>query len=279
MAAIHVDTTPLITRPLQGVDDLSRMRNEADLLEIPKVSNAQYLVGFASSPRCVERALRLRYAIFNEELGEGLAGSISTGLDRDEFDDEMTHLVLIDRSTELVIGTYRLQTVTRGLQRAGIYCAREYDLSPLQSYFPDLVECGRACITREHRNYATILMLWKGLAAYMNLHQKRWLFGCCSLTTQDTDEGWRAMKTLRELDVFYEGILLAPRPAFSCGDPAREFDADLGEGAGIPKLFSAYLHLGAQVVSLPSVDREFGTVDFLVMLDKNRVNYSSLASA
>jgi putative hemolysin len=249
---------------------------DCDLLALPKQSSPQYLIGFACSARSIERALRLRYKVFNEELGEGLAESRLTGLDRDEFDDSMYHIVLIDRATDQIIGTYRIQSVRSALQHAGMYCAREYDLSALEPYFHGLVETGRACIAREHRNYATIIMLWKAIAVYMVMFDMRWLFGCCSLTTQDPDEGWRAMKTLRQIGALHEELLLRPTAPFHCGDPSREFAPELGEGAGIPKLFSAYLSLGSQVISLPAIDREFGTVDFLVMLDKQRVNFSSL---
>jgi putative hemolysin len=35
----------------------------------------------------------------------------------------------------------------------------------------------------------------------------------------------------------------------------------------IPPLFASYLALGARVISDPAIDRQFGTIDFLVSLD------------
>ena len=277
--AVHLSSEGLRTAVLSSAADFDRRNGEVDLLVIPDQEKSPYLVGFAMSGHCIEQALRLRYGVFNQELGEGLMSSNHTGLDRDEFDNQMDHLVLVEKATSTVIGTYRLQTVRKALQGLGTYSAREYDLKPLEPYFPEMLETGRACIDRQHRNFFTIMHLWKGLGAYMIAFQCRYLFGCCSLTSLDPDDGWRAMKTLRQRGALHPELLMDPTPAFSCGDPSRENDPDIKPGYKIPKLFSTYLTLGTKVVSLPAVDREFGTVDFLVMLDSKVVNFSSLVKA
>lgn len=273
----YISEDGLRTAPLSSPDDFKGRGGGIDLLVLPDAENSPYTTAFALSDRCVEQALALRYSIFNEELGEGLMASQGTGLDRDEFDDQMDHLVLIEKASSRVIGTYRLQTVRNALSGLGTYSAREYEISPLEPIFPELLETGRACITRDHRNFFTIMHLWKGIGAYMAIHHCRYLFGCCSLTSIDPDDGWRAMKTLRSRNAFHPEILIKPTPAFDCGDPAREDAPEIKPGFRVPKLFSAYLTLGAKVVSLPAVDREFGTVDFLVLLDSKAVSFSTLA--
>jgi putative hemolysin len=55
-----------------------------------------------------------------------------------------------------------------------------------------------------------------------------------------------------------------------------EFDAGLGPALRIPKLFRIYLRLGAWVVSEPALDAEFGTIDFLILLDGESVTFSKL---
>lgn len=276
----HISGEVLTTAPLKGAKDFLRRDGGVDLLVLPDQEKSVYTLGFALSPRCVDQALRLRYSIFNEELGEGLMSSKGTGLDRDEFDDQMHHLVLIEKSSASVIGTYRLQPVREAMKALGTYSAREYDITDLEPYFPELLETGRACIDRQHRNYFTIMHLWKGIGAYMAAYKLRYLFGCCSLTSLDPDDGWRAMKTLRARNAFHPKLMMNPTPAFSCGDPSREMNPEIqATNYKIPKLFSAYLTMGAKVVSLPAVDREFGTVDFLVMLDAKDVNFSNLAKA
>jgi putative hemolysin len=145
-------------------------------------------------------------------------------------------------------------------------------------FSPRAVECGRACIALDHRSPATVLLLWAGIGAFMKIYEQRYLFGCCSLTSQDPDEGWRALRTLRAKGYVHPELWLRAMPEYTCGPAERESDPALkGELEKIPKLFNAYMRLGSKVISEPAIDREFGTVDFLVLLDGEKdVNYSSL---
>ena len=249
---------------------------EADICLFPELSQKRYLVGIASSRKCIEAALRLRYSIFNLELGEGLAESAATGMDEDRFDEQMTHLVMLDRRSNELVGTYRMQTVEQAMAGEGLYSAREYDLTPLEPYFDRLVELGRACLSRKHRSVTALLNLWLGIGAFMNMHGCRYLFGCCSLTSTDPYDGWRAMKTIRRKGCLHPEIFLRANEGYSCGDPSRENDPEIGKAVPLPKLFRTYIRVGTQVISEPALDREFGTVDFLVMLDGLTVKKSTL---
>ena len=40
----------------------------------------------------------------------------------------------------------------------------------------------------------------------------------------------------------------------------------------IPKLLKTYLAIGARIAAPPAWDREFGTIDFLTLLDLNAVS-------
>ena len=157
----------------------------------------------------------------------------------------------------------------------GIYSSREYDLTQLEPYFDKLVELGRACLAKEHRKLAAIMNLWLGIGAFMNLHASRYLFGCCSLTSTDPDDGWRALKTIRRKGYLHPELFLPANEAYSCGPAPRENDPGLS-AIPLPKLFRAYIRIGSEVISEPALDREFGTVDFLVLLDGYRVKKKTL---
>jgi len=262
--------------PFPATGPLQADWNAVDLLTLHADVRGRYIAGFANSDRCVEAALRLRYEVFNLELGEGLPESVTTGLDRDELDAQMSHLVLLDAATHHVVGTYRMQTATHALEHRGLYSSRQYDLAALEPYFPRAVELGRACLAREHRALSAIMQLWLGIGAFMNRYDQYYLFGCSSLTTTDPDDGWRAMKTIRENGYLHPDLWLSARAPFSCGDPQREFAEDLGEALRLPKLFRTYMRLGSRVISEPTIDTDFGSVDFLVMMDGREVSLSSL---
>ncbi|NUM54880.1 MAG: GNAT family N-acetyltransferase [Candidatus Hydrogenedentes bacterium] len=278
LSAVHLDAPRAPLRiEASGVSADFRARwNSTDLLALSGAKKGNYVSGLACSDRCLDEVLRLRYEVFNVELGEGLAHSAVTGLDRDEFDDQMTHIVLFDTAGQRVVGTYRVQTVMHALAHAGIYSAQLFEFAGLDRYYPRMIEVGRACLAQDHRNLAAIMTLWTGLGEFMNLFDQQFLFGCCSLTTQNPDDGWRAMKTIRQRKFLHREILLRTRPSHSCGDAAREHDPELGPAIPLPKLFRTYMHMGAKVISGPAIDRDFGTVDFLVFMDGKGVSLSSL---
>lgn len=267
---------PFRYAPYRDPADLRYRGDDADIISIPEPLGCPYAAGFACSKRAIESALRLRYEVFNEELGEGLHSSRETGMDRDEFDDQMDHIVLVSKSTHRIVGTYRIQTAKHALQHQGIYSGRQYDLRPLEAFFPEMVETGRACISKDHRSYPAIIMMWKAISVYMTAYNQRYLFGCCSLTSLDPLDGWRALKILRGMDSVHPTICAEPVASYSCGDPSLENDPSITPLPKIPKLFSAYLRLGTQVVSYPAIDREFGTVDFLMFLDAPTVSFSQI---
>jgi len=266
LCAIPYDTGLEIVIPWNGVD----------FLELPSGLSGRYCLGFAHSDQCVEAALELRYLVFNLELCEGLEESHISGLDQDAYDSQMTHLVLVERDTSRVVGTYRLQTARSAFAANGLYSSQFFDLAPMSSIFDQLVECGRACIAPDHRSLAAIVMLWQGILHFVAAHRQRHIFGCCSITTTDPDDGWRAMKTIRSHGFLHAEYMLSPREMCSCGDASREEDGQLRALSRLPRLFNSYMRLGARVISRPAVDSRFGTVDFLVMADNRNLKLTSI---
>lgn len=233
-----------------------------------------YLVTFANSPEDLDAVLRLRFDVFNLELREGFAESYRTGRDEDAFDRVMHHLMVIKMPEREVVGTYRLQTAAMAAANLGFYTATEFDLSALPAALTSqAIEIGRACISRPHRNRLVLFMLWKGLAAYMTHNQLRYLFGCCSLTSQDPAEGWRAYRHLAGENHLHPEYSFPALPGYECETSAVSVASagrveDAGDGRSpIPQLFRTYLRYGAKVCGPPVIDRQFGTIDFFMLLD------------
>jgi putative hemolysin len=239
------------------------------------IREGHYLARFARSRQEIEAALRLRFEVFNLELGEGLASSFATGQDEDEFDDHCHHLIILDTREDRVVGTYRLQSAEMAEAGRGFYSTREFDLSLLPNgVLAHAVELGRACIAQDHRNTLVLFLLWKGIAAYVAHNQKRYLFGCCSLTSQDPREGNRIFSYLEEKGHLHERFRVLPKSGLECIASIGESEprnASLAEkahsGVNLPKLFKIYLRFGAKVCGPPAMDRDFKTIDFLVIFD------------
>src|SRR5262249_29998744 len=128
------------------------------------------------------------------------------------------------------------------------------------------VELGRACIHKEHRNTNVLFLLWKGIATYVAQNHKKYLFGCCSLTSQDPDEGERVFRFLAASGHLHPLFRVFPRSGFEC-EGSGNLAADSRLGTAIPRLFRAYLRFGAEVCGPPAIDRAFKTIDFFVLFD------------
>ena len=230
-----------------------------------EIVEGRYVVRFARTREEVDAALKLRFEVFNLELGEGLAASFATGRDADEFDAVCHHLVVLDADENRIVGTYRCQTGEMAAAR-GFYSAGEFDLSRLPAdVLTNAVELGRACVAQSHRNTQVLFLLWKGLAAYVAFNRKRYLFGCCSLTSQDEAEGRRVFESLKRGGHLHPALSVPPRPGLEClrdGPMIGE-----AEEVKIPKLFRIYLRFGARACGPPAIDRMFKTIDFLVLFD------------
>ncbi len=212
-------------------------------------------------------AQRLRYEVFNVELGEGLAESHERGLDADPFDAQCDHLVIEEGGSERVVGTYRLQTGAMAGAGLGYYSAQEFDFSPYEPLRDEVLELGRACIHHRHRNRAVLDLLWRGIAGYAIARGSRYLLGCSSLTSQDPAEGWGLYRQL-------ENGYLAPPELRTV--PTRNYEMPVPEvvmgKVKTPKLFAAYLSIGAVIAGPPALDAEFQTIDFLTILDVTKIS-------
>jgi putative hemolysin len=215
----------------------------------------------ASSESDRSAAFRLRFLVFNLELNEGLECSYATRHDTDEFDRICDHLIVEHVTTGEIVGTYRLQTGAMAAANAGFHSEREFDFSPYRWLGNSVVELGRACVHRDHRSTDVLYLLWRGIAQYAVSHGGRYLIGCSSLTSQDPAHGAAVYEALREHLVASE-LRTMPRPSFAMPWMSQE-----NASSKIPKLLRAYLAVGAKVCGPPAIDREFGTIDFLTLMD------------
>ncbi len=239
----------------------------APAMPLEDIVAGPYRLTFARSRDELEALQRLRFEVFNLELGEGLESSYESGLDRDDLDDLMHHIVIVHNRTGETVGTYRMQTAAMAAANRGFYSAREFNLSGFPPQVVDrAVEVGRACISRDHRSRRVLHLLWKGLARYLGWTGSRYIFGCCSLTTQDGRVGRQVHARLLAEGRQHPRARALPLSGLEC-------DAHIPPGndplptTRIPPLFQSYLNLGAWICGPPAVDSEFGTIDFLVVLD------------
>ena len=258
----------------------------------------RYRLRLAASAEDREAACRLRFNVFNIELGEGLASSYQTGLDADQFDPVCEHLLVEDKleddPSRSIVGTYRMQSGGTAARNLGYYSEQEFSFAPYEALRPGILELGRASIDREHRTPEVLTLLWRGIAQYATDMGLRYLIGCSSLNSMDPAEGWQMYRQLEPYRVSpefeteptaayacpseQEGAHAQPSPCIMESNPAESVVAAQAATQTlpkVPKLLKTYLTIGARIAAPPAWDREFGTIDFLTLLDLRLLSSSA----
>jgi putative hemolysin len=239
-------------------------------------------------PQLLREVGRLRELTFRG-AGEGTGRS----RDLDSFDDYYWHVLLWNRARRELVGAYRAGDTAEILREhgiAGLYTSTLFRFDPaLFEKMGPALELGRSFVRPEYqRQYAPLLLLWKGIAQLVATHPRApVLFGAVSVSN-DYNEVSREM-----IFQFFEARMQAdelaglaePRHPFR-SNPLRRWDCrslcralrDLDElsgpitdveadGKGLPILLRQYAKIGGKMIGF-NVDRKFSNVlDGLVVVD------------
>ena len=242
------------------------MRNAAS--QAHRSPSSRYHVSRAVDDAEIHEAQRLRYQVFAEEMGARLPHP-ETGLDRDLYDPYCDHLLVRDRNSGEVVGTYRILTPEAAKRVGNYYSEQEFDLSRFHFMRPRMAELGRSCVHRDHRSGAVIARLWLGLADYMTRYGYDYIIGCASISI--SDGGHLAASVYRQLVERH----LSPvewRVTPRCRLPVELLDTGLPTLH--PPLIRGYTRLGAMVCGEPAWDADFNTADLLMLLPMAQLNQS-----
>jgi putative hemolysin len=249
---------------------------------------AVYLAKANETPRMLLELGRLREVTFRL-AGEGTGNS----RDLDRFDRYYWHVLLWNKTKQELVGAYRAGNTAEILAERGVRglytstCFR-YDARFFEKTGSAL-ELGRSFVRPEYqRQYAPLLLLWKGIARLLATHAETpVLFGAVSISNDYS-------KASREMIVrFFEermrddelAGLVEPRQPFrpaglrpwdcramchalrdveELSQPITDVETD---GKGLPILLRQYARIGGKMVGF-NVDRKFSNVlDGLVVVD------------
>jgi len=233
------------------------------------IEKRNYIVKTADTTEELREALRLRHEIFYQEL---LHRKKRSGIDHDRFDKNCDHLIIIDKRSGKIIGTYRLQS---SLHTRKWYTATEFHMRHIKQLPGNKLELGRACVHPDYRNGVTIALLWEGISAYMDASESSYLFGCSSIKTLDRDEIHEIYHYLKHHGHVNEEHRVRPKskfkvPGFKKTQHTRNqghqlYDSSLTRDK-IPSLLTSYLRIGAKVCGDPALDKSFKCIDFLTLV-------------
>ena len=109
-----------------------------------------FIVKTASSSKDLKQALELRHKVFIEEW---LGSNHKTGLDFDNYDQHADHLMIIKKSSEQVVGVYRL---IHSEFSDIFYSENEFFLDHFLKLDGVKLELGRACTHIDFRTGRTM---------------------------------------------------------------------------------------------------------------------------
>lgn len=257
------------------------------------VSGSRLEVWYARAeqiPWLLQEIGRLRELSFRQ-VGEGTGKAA----DLDLFDSYYLHLFVWDPESQEVIGGYRLGEARQLLARygsKGLYVRTLFKLSPqLKEELDVALEVGRSFVRPEHqRNYSSLMLLWKGIAAYVSRHPHlRVLFGPVSISNDYHPVSQQLIvRYLKRNSMEAErASQVKPRHPFRSGQEAAErVDLDMSdlriiasllntveeEDVGVPVLLRQYLKLNGRILGF-NVDPDFNnSIDCLLWVDLTRTD-------
>ena len=143
-----------------------------------------YVVEVASNRKDILAAQQLRFEVFRAEYGASFSSN-AAGIDQDEFDHFCDHLIVRERCSRRVVGTYRMLLPAQAKRLGRYYSQGEFFMTRIERMIPGLLEIGRSCVHPDHRNGAVIMMLWSGIVRYLLDHGCTHLIGCASVSMRD----------------------------------------------------------------------------------------------
>ncbi len=236
---------------------------------IKEISDEKYVAKMVENSSELDAVLRLRFEVFKKELSTEKTSA--RGRDFDKYDLSCGHIIVTEIESRKVIGTYRLNTIEGAKNAEGFYAYNEFSIEDFpDNVLSESVELGRACIAKDHRNSRVLFLLWRVLARFLEENKKRYLFGCCSVFTQDGELAANILHQFKTKGHLHETISIKPREEKIC--IPRGFVPDNSEEIELPSLVNIYLRIGAKVCGEPAIDRDFKTIDYFVIFDLLEIN-------
>jgi putative hemolysin len=276
--------------------ELQSLPPDALLDSVGKMS--VYALSSRQAPRIVREIGRLRELTFRA-AGEGTGKT----RDLDRFDAYYTHIVLWNDERQEIAGAYRICNVQNVLQRyglRGLYTATLFRFQP--RFFAKVgpaLELGRSFIHLDYqRQYAPLLVLWRGIGAYLvRQPETPVLFGAVSISADYSPASREVLHSYlsgHKVDAELLKMLRPknpPRSAATESDQESETIARLfsledisdwvsifeSDGKGVPVLVRHYMKLGGKFLGF-NVDAKFSNVlDGLLMVDLREAKPELLA--
>ena len=205
---------------------------------------------------------KLRYDYLLKEFDPSLP---EDGLDDDGFDDYCDSILVIDKTNNKIVGTYRVATL-KTMQGHEFKCEEEFDIDEIKKSPDGMVETGRAVVHGDYRNGAVISLLWDGLFHYATENNCKYVIGTASLHGTDYTVHRKCLSYLYHHYLDTDFNVRSKKNSF---EYFKDEDASMND---IPSLLKTYLIMGARVSLNGYIDYDFNSCDVLIVVNMDRLN-------
>jgi predicted GNAT family N-acyltransferase len=245
-----------------------------------EIEKNNFIIKIANSYEEIRLAQKLRHKVFSE-VSAGFTGEI----DSDDYDYSADHLIIIDKATNNVVGTYRFLLSDKVNRH---YSEREFDLTEFLKLPGRKMELGRASVDPSARAGVIITLLWRGIAEYLKITKSDYLFGCSSIWGVGSDEIMTLCQSLQSKNLVSKIQTPPLQSHWPLGLPNNIHDFNLSYESNqnmisefkmniiydqyVPTLVKTYIHVGAQFSVPPAYDKKLNTFEFFGFVETKNIN-------
>ena len=225
------------------------------------LAKGRYRARIAADGADLEAAQRLRTLAFR--------GPDAERLDRDDFDDACTHVLIEDIRTGALVCCFRLLRLGSGAEIGRSYSAQFYELSALAAFDGPMVEMGRFCIHPDWHDPDILRLAWGAMTALVDRDGVEMLFGCSSFHGTEARDYSDAFALLRDRHIAPKRWLprvKAPAVFRFAARLRRKPDLKRAQ-AKMPPLLRTYLMMGGWVSDHAVIDRDLDTLHVFTGLE------------
>ncbi len=247
-----------------------------------EIEKKNFVVKIANTFAEILQAQQLRFKVFSQ-VSKGFSGIV----DIDQYDHNADHLIVVDRTTKAVVGTYRFLLSDKVSKH---YSEREFDLSEFLRLPGRKMELGRASVDPDARAGVIITLLWRGIAEYLKLTNSDYLFGCSSMWDVCDDEILKLCDVFKTKSLVSDIKILPLKTHWPIGvakdasefslkldslkKPINELKMNILYDQCVPTLVKTYIHVGAKFSVPPAYDPALKTFEFFGFVKTQNINSS-----
>ncbi|MBL6664719.1 MAG: GNAT family N-acetyltransferase [Rickettsiales bacterium] len=212
-----------------------------------KFSKGKYYVTYCKNKTEIADIQNLRFQTYREEFDQDFFDNLGT--DKDKYDDVYDHLIVIDSSSNKIVGTYRI-TITN----ENSYFGKNFDLGAnSDELISNSVEVGRLAIDADHRNGVVMFLLFRGIGNYLKQNNKQYLIGAGSIAIPDNETYENYKKSCSKVI-----------DKIANTDKKRVSEEDISI---LPSIMRTYFKMGCKILNTPHHDPEFKCIDYPVIMN------------